>query len=76
MLVEPADPRTRKLKRSEFLTQQNRCRNGEWGEQSTMPNAQCSNSTIIHKISNNSVVQALHLKEIYVAPLPLGAVFQ
>ncbi|MEH2261242.1 hypothetical protein [Nostoc sp.] len=28
------------------------------------------------KISNNSVVQALHLKEIYVAPSALGVVFQ
>ncbi|MFN6530175.1 MAG: hypothetical protein RMY32_025735 [Nostoc sp. ChiSLP03a] len=46
-----------------------------------MPNAPCpmphaltqQSST---KISNNSVVQALHLKEIYVAPSALGVVFQ
>ncbi|MCC5622809.1 hypothetical protein [Nostoc sp. CHAB 5715] len=55
---------------------------GEAGEEELlMPNAQCpipnaqtqKSST---KISNNSVVQALHLKEIYVAPSALGAVFQ
>jgi len=39
-----------------------------------MPHAQAQQSST--KISNNSVVQALHLKEIYVAPLALGAVFQ
>jgi len=39
-----------------------------------MPHAQTQQSST--KISNNSVVQALHLKEIYVAPLALGAVFQ
>ncbi|MEH2137098.1 hypothetical protein [Nostoc sp.] len=40
----------------------------------SMPNAQTQQSSI--KISNNSVVQALHLKEIYVVPSALGAVLQ
>ncbi|MEA5621789.1 hypothetical protein VB740_02275 [Nostoc sp. UHCC 0251] len=39
-----------------------------------MPNAQTQQSST--KISNNSVVQALHLKEIYVAPSAWRAVFQ
>ncbi|GEM_PF-3343375 len=39
-----------------------------------MPNAQTQKLST--KISNNSVVQALHLKEIYFAPSPWGAVFQ
>ena len=37
-------------------------------------NAQTQKSST--KISNNSVVQALHLKEIYGAPSALGVVFQ
>ncbi|MEH1949168.1 MAG: hypothetical protein V7K77_19760 [Nostoc sp.] len=53
---------------------------GDWGlgtgmgEQSTMPHAPAKQSST--KISNNSVVQALHLKEIYVAPSALGVVYQ
>ncbi|RCJ36364.1 hypothetical protein A6769_16830 [Nostoc punctiforme NIES-2108] len=90
MLVEPADPRTRKLSKSRipFQIQQNRYRTGDWGlgtgdwgEASTMPNAPCPMPNALTKqsstkISNNSVVQALHLKEIYVGPSALGVVFQ
>ncbi|MFN6479511.1 MAG: hypothetical protein RMZ95_025030 [Nostoc sp. DedQUE07] len=54
---------------------------GDWEEASTMPNAPCPMPNTLTKqsstkISNNSVVQALHLKEIYVAPSALGVVFQ
>ncbi|MEH1934649.1 MAG: hypothetical protein V7L14_13205 [Nostoc sp.] len=42
--------------------------------QCPMPNAQTQQSST--KISNNSVAQALHLKEIYVAPSAWRAVFQ
>jgi hypothetical protein len=46
-----------------------------------MPHAQCptpnaQTQKLSTKISNNSVVQALHLKEIYVAPSAWRAVFQ
>ncbi|MBD2530619.1 hypothetical protein H6G97_13975 [Nostoc flagelliforme FACHB-838] len=39
-----------------------------------LPNAPTQQSST--KISNNSVVQALHLKEIHITPSALGAVFQ
>ncbi|MBD0390811.1 MAG: hypothetical protein ICV54_31035 [Nostoc sp. C3-bin3] len=42
--------------------------------QCSIPNTQTQQSST--KISNNSVVQALHLKEIYVAPSAWRAVFQ
>ncbi|MBN3896562.1 MAG: hypothetical protein HWQ41_15240 [Nostoc sp. NOS(2021)] len=42
--------------------------------QCPIPNAQTQQSST--KISNNSVAQALHLKEIYVAPSAWRAVFQ
>ncbi|MEH2090238.1 hypothetical protein [Nostoc sp.] len=89
--MEPADPRTRKLSKIRILLQIDWGLgkvgpplgirgNGEWGlgtgmgEQSTMPHAPAKQSST--KISNNSVVQALHLKEIYVAPSALGVVYQ
>lgn len=83
MLLEPADPRTRKLSkiRIPFQIQQNRCKTGDWGLGSREKHLQCPMPHTLTKqsstkISNNSVVQALHLKEIYVAPSALGVVFQ
>ncbi|MBN3942926.1 MAG: hypothetical protein V7L21_16480 [Nostoc sp.] len=85
--MEPADPRTRKLSkiRIPFQIDWGAGEQGSRGEVaaslSPLPNAPCPMPNTLTKqsstkISNNSVVQALHLKEIYVAPSALGVVFQ